>query len=206
MISEEETRRIKAQMIEQVKSIFPEGNREDAIQHIESMDSNELEKFLQRNNLAKSGSEHESKCIFCSIVFGEIESHKIGENKDAIAVLEINPVSRGHTLIIPKKHISSAREIPKSVFSFSGKISKKLEKLNPKEIKAINSSMFGHEIINLIPVYSNENINSKRSRAPEEELEKLQKILEEKRKKIPARKPKAENISEEKLWIPKRTP
>ena len=43
-------------------------------------------------------------CIFCKIVKGEIESIKIWEDKQFLAILDINPYSIGHILVIPKKH------------------------------------------------------------------------------------------------------
>lgn len=43
-------------------------------------------------------------CIFCKIANGEIPSHKVYEDADFLAFLDINPFSMGHTLIIPKKH------------------------------------------------------------------------------------------------------
>lgn len=43
-------------------------------------------------------------CIFCKIAAGQIPSKKIAENDAAIAILDIQPVSAGHTLIIPKQH------------------------------------------------------------------------------------------------------
>ena len=44
-------------------------------------------------------------CIFCKIINGEIPAYKVYEDDDILAFLDINPVSPGHTLIIPKKHI-----------------------------------------------------------------------------------------------------
>jgi histidine triad (HIT) family protein len=44
------------------------------------------------------------ECIFCKIVNKEIPAKIIAENKGAIAFLDVNPVSDGHTIIIPKKH------------------------------------------------------------------------------------------------------
>jgi len=43
-------------------------------------------------------------CIFCQIAAGEIESTKLYETDNVVAILDINPVNPGHTLIIPKKH------------------------------------------------------------------------------------------------------
>ncbi len=43
-------------------------------------------------------------CVFCKIIAGEIPCYKVYENDDVLAFLDINPISPGHTLIIPKKH------------------------------------------------------------------------------------------------------
>ena len=43
-------------------------------------------------------------CIFCAIAAGEIPSFKVYEDELVLAYLDINPVSKGHALVIPKKH------------------------------------------------------------------------------------------------------
>ncbi|MCJ2145784.1 HIT domain-containing protein [Bacillus sp. B19-2] len=45
------------------------------------------------------------KCIFCEIVSQKISSYEVYKNDDVTAFLDINPVTSGHTLIIPNKHI-----------------------------------------------------------------------------------------------------
>lgn len=46
-----------------------------------------------------------SECIFCKIVEGEIPCHKIYETQRIMAFLDINPVAKAHTLVIPKQHV-----------------------------------------------------------------------------------------------------
>ena len=43
-------------------------------------------------------------CVFCAIADGEIPSFKIYEDESVLAYLDINPVAKGHTLVIPKAH------------------------------------------------------------------------------------------------------
>jgi len=43
-------------------------------------------------------------CIFCKIIDGSIPSEKVYEDDDVTAVLDISPVTPGHTLVLPKKH------------------------------------------------------------------------------------------------------
>ena len=48
----------------------------------------------------------ENKCIFCGIVDGSMQSAKIYEDELVVCVLDIFPASKGHVLVIPKKHIA----------------------------------------------------------------------------------------------------
>jgi histidine triad (HIT) family protein len=47
----------------------------------------------------------EDDCIFCGIVEGEVPSHKVYEDENVIAFLDTSPVSKGHTLVVPKEHV-----------------------------------------------------------------------------------------------------
>lgn len=51
-------------------------------------------------------------CIFCKIVAGTIPSHKVYEDTDFMAFLDINPRSPGHTLVIPKAHYRWVWDVP----------------------------------------------------------------------------------------------
>src|SRR5271155_2800634 len=45
-----------------------------------------------------------SGCVFCKIVNGDAPSSKVYEDKNFLAFMDLNPVNKGHVLIIPKKH------------------------------------------------------------------------------------------------------
>lgn len=45
-------------------------------------------------------------CIFCAIVEGELPSHQVGSDHHGYAFLDINPLVRGHTLVIPREHVA----------------------------------------------------------------------------------------------------
>lgn len=210
MIPPEQVEKIKEQLMAHIEKGFPNDKKEFAKNQVQTMDAEQLEAFLKQNNLVKgnqAGAEGPQGCIFCSIVSEQISSNKIGENKDAIAALEINPVSNGHTIIIPKEHVAGKENLPKSVFSLAETISNLIKtKLKPKKIETVSSNFFGHEIINVIPVYDSENIDSARSPAKPEELLELQKTLLEKKKQIASAKPKRTKIKAEKIRLPKRIP
>lgn len=218
MISGEQAKNIKQQLIQQINSTFPEDKKQSAIQQLEAMNNEQLEQFLIQNNLIKAEeglpgqSQAGQQCIFCSIVFGDIQSYKIDENADAIAVLEINPISKGHSLIIPKNHIESQNNLPDTVLELAKKVAKNLKlKLNPqpKEISLANANLFGHEIINVLPVYGNETPQSQRQQAKPEELQELKTLLQTQDKPKPTQvteEIKTEELNPEKLWLPKRIP
>lgn len=50
-------------------------------------------------------------CIFCKIIKGDVPCYKLFENEKVLAFLDINPVSLGHSLVIPKKHFLNIFEI-----------------------------------------------------------------------------------------------
>lgn len=52
-----------------------------------------------------------SDCIFCKIIEGEIPSTKIYENDYVIAIEDINPKAKVHSLVIPKVHVESLNEL-----------------------------------------------------------------------------------------------
>lgn len=131
-----------------------------------------------QNEQFKGFPNQEAKCIFCSIVKGEIPSYEIDKNEDAIAILEINPISKAHTLIVPKQHVSSPEKIPETVLPLAQKITEQIKlKFNPKDIKIFAQVLLGHIIINVLPIYNDENQESKRKKATPEELSEIQREL-----------------------------
>jgi histidine triad (HIT) family protein len=55
-------------------------------------------------------ADHED-CIFCKVLSGEIPSERIYEDDHAIAVMDINPWTRGHAVVFPRKHAENLFEI-----------------------------------------------------------------------------------------------
>lgn len=210
MLSDKEVGNIKQQLISHIESTFSPEQAGSAKKQIESMDSEQLEQFLEKNNMiAKGNSEDASEenspenCVFCSIVSGKIKSVKLDENKNAIAVLEINPISKGHAIIIPRVH---EQKVSERTMSLANKISKKIKKkFKPKSVEIMESKLFGHGIVNILPVYDKENFNSDRKKAKIEDLELVREELERKAPKREKKKVKVEKIQEF-FWLPKRIP
>ena len=75
-------------------------------------------------------------CIFCRIVRGEIPSAKIFETDTVLAFLDINPVSKGHTLVIPKTHYGTFPEMPVDVLAALGETLQKIGKAVKSELNS----------------------------------------------------------------------
>ncbi len=102
-------------------------------------------------------------CIFCKIINGEIPSHKVYEDKHVLAFLDITQGTKGHTLVIPKKHIKNIYDLDEetiiNVFKVVPKISRALKKaFNPIGLNIINNNDKPHQSVfhfhlHLIPRY-----------------------------------------------------
>jgi len=72
-------------------------------------------------------------CIFCKIIKGEISAVKIYEDEKVFAFLELNPLAKGHTLLIPKKHSQDIFDISpedlESIAAAAQKIAIRLRKV-----------------------------------------------------------------------------
>lgn len=65
-------------------------------------------------------------CIFCKIVRGEIPSARVLETKAVLAFMDINPVSKGHTLVIPKDHHATFSELSADLLAQLGEALQKV--------------------------------------------------------------------------------
>ena len=110
----------------------------------------------------------DENCIFCKIAAGEIPSRKIYEDKDLIAIMDLSPTSKGHSLIIPKEHYTNIYDIDEEI---AGKVMKTAKKLATKMTVALNCDGFNllqnngetagqtmfHFHMHLIPRYEGDN-------------------------------------------------
>jgi histidine triad (HIT) family protein len=69
-----------------------------------------------------SDRPHDPHCIFCKIADGAIPAAKVLETAEAVAFLDINPVNRGHTLLVPKAHHAHLSEVPEAVAAAIGSL------------------------------------------------------------------------------------
>lgn len=95
-------------------------------------------------------------CLFCQIISGELPSYKVFEDKKFFALLDIRPVSKGHILLIPKKHHRWVYDVPE--FGAYWESAKKttqviLKKLSPQWIQYVTHGAVPHAHIHIIPRY-----------------------------------------------------
>jgi histidine triad (HIT) family protein len=148
------------------------------------------------------------KPVFRLIADKEIPSVQVDENKSSLAVLDINPISKGHIIIIPKKPIKNIKDLPTPSFSLAKKISKRIEKkLKAQSVEIQTETKFEEVIINIIPIYDKPlNIHSQRSSSSTEELEKIAKLLRPSKKKKVIKIKKKKTTETEILKLPRRIP
>jgi histidine triad (HIT) family protein len=98
--------------------------------------------------------------IFTKIVNGEIPSYKVAEDEDYYAFLDINPLAKGHTLVIPKKEIDYLFDIDSPIYEglwgFTKKVSLAVEKVIP--CQRVGLAVLGLEVphahIHVVPINS----------------------------------------------------
>lgn len=82
-------------------------------------------------------------CVFCNIIEGNIPSAKIYEDDDVLAILDIFQATKGHTLVMPKKHYENILQIPEDDYI---KVMSKVKKIAQVILKAFDAK--GLNILN----------------------------------------------------------
>jgi histidine triad (HIT) family protein len=119
--------------------------------------------------------------IFTRIIQGEIPCHKIAENEKFIAFLDITPVAKGHTLVVPKEEVDYFFDMNDNLLSeinlFAKEVSAKLQRTVP--CRRIGVAIIGLEVphahVHLIPLNTMSDINfsAERLKMSHEELASL---------------------------------
>ena len=119
--------------------------------------------------------------IFSRIIAGEIPCHKIAENEEFFAFLDINPVSVGHTLVVPKKEVDYIFDIDDPMLGRMMAFAKRVAKAQAAAIpcKKVGITVIGLEVphahIHLIPINKESDMYFDRGKMnpSSEELEKV---------------------------------
>jgi len=126
--------------------------------------------------------------IFARIASGEIPSYKIAEDDRFFAFLDINPLVKGHTLVIPKQEIDYLfdmdEEMHKDLWQFAHKVAKAVKQVVPciKVGVAVIGLEVPHAHIHLIPMNTMDDINFSRPKLtfPADEMKQLAKEIADK--------------------------
>ncbi|MDO8564289.1 MAG: HIT family protein [Nanoarchaeota archaeon] len=201
-LTQEQIKELKFQLSQQIQNL-PEEKKQAAQQQIDSLSPDALEYMLKEQT--SSGKSKQS--IFRMIISGDISSTKIEENSSALAVLDINPISKGHTIVIPKKLCATSKEISPEAFALAQTIAERIEKiLNASSVDIQTEKKFGEYIIHIIPSYEEPlTLQSERKESSKEDLEEIaKKIKPEVKEKKPLRVEKVEEKEPEYLPPKKR--
>ncbi len=114
--------------------------------------------------------------IFTKIIRGDIPSYKVAENEDYFAFLDINPNSKGHTLVVPKKEDDKLFDLDEESYlklmHFSYKVAKAIERAVPCE--RVGMTVIGLEVphvhVHLIPLHSMADANFSKKEKLSDEL------------------------------------
>ncbi len=125
--------------------------------------------------------------IFSKIVAGDIPSHKVAETLEYLAFLDVNPLTEGHVLVIPKKEVDYIFDLDSETYvglmMFAQIVAAALKKAIP--CKRIGVSVIGLEVphthIHLIPINSMDDMNFSRPKLSftDEELEAIAEKIKE---------------------------
>ena len=125
-------------------------------------------------------------CLFCKIISGDIPSNTIYEDEIVKVILDINPTSNGHCLIVPKKHYTNIEDIDLETLKYINEVAKKIykklkEKLNCEGLTLVQNNGLGQEVkhyhLHLVPRYTNDEIMMNPNKELLESIEDVMKKL-----------------------------
>lgn len=122
-------------------------------------------------------------CIFCKIINGELPSKTIYEDDLIKIIMNINPATNGHLLVLPKEHYVNLFDLDEKILNHSIKVIKEKiykelkEKLNCEGMTLAQNNELGQEIkhyhIHIIPRYQNDNADFNYDKSKLDDLETI---------------------------------
>ncbi len=106
-----------------------------------------------------SNQRGDRSCIFCSIVAGDAQAHIVHEDDLSMAILDINPLAKGHCLVIPKRHVpwwhDLTEEETDSLFSTARIVARKIMQAFSPDFVCMyaRGRRIPHTHIFLVPTY-----------------------------------------------------
>jgi histidine triad (HIT) family protein len=172
----------------------------DIAKQLQGLDQDEQQKKFQE--LVKDYNPEEQKeiiekltggnqeCPFCSMVEGKIPVKKVYEDQTIMAVLDINPATKGHIIVFPKKHATLLSQVDDNIVGQLFKVANMLStavfdivKAEGTNIVVSNGSAAGqrgpHVVVNVIPRFADDKVSIawNGDKASDEELEELRSAI-----------------------------
>ncbi len=166
--------------LNEISKLPAEKQKEKLASFLKTLSKEQIE-FLQGQN---------NECVFCSVVNGKVPAKKIYEDDKVIALLDIYPASKGHSLVIPKKHYAVTAQMNEEEIAYIFKIANKVASLLFDELKCKGTNLLvyngaaagqrvPHVAVYVVPRYDEDGLNFlwEPKKADDKELETLAKKL-----------------------------
>ena len=141
-------------------------------------------------------------CIFCHIISGKIPAKKVYEDEQCIAILDINPASKGHMLLLPKEHYAIMPQMPDEAIKHISAVTKKLSAAALRGLQSQGTNIFiangaiagqraPHVMIHIIPRYEGDSLTcfeTPEKTLAESDKKQIYTLLSQKFGKIPEQK------------------
>jgi len=136
-----------------------------------------------------------TNCIFCKIVAGEIPSTRVYEDADTLAFMDIGPVIKGHTLVIPKQHFDPITKTPVDVLASLMAVVQKIAQAQMNGLKAdgvnvlnANGTVAGQQVphihFHVVPRFKTDGHHWNWAAKKYDSIEEMKKLAEEMKKAL----------------------
>lgn len=180
-LNEEQIRQIN-----EIAKLSPDEQKSRLQDFLKTLTPDQIE-FLKKQRVVGE------QCPFCLIIEKKIPAKVVYEDEKVLAVLDINPASKGHTLVIPKVHYQYLSQMNDEDIGYVFKIANNLSKVIFEVVKAEGINIFvadgeaagqrvPHTLIHIIPRFKGDNINLswEGKKLSEEEMSDVGKAIKEK--------------------------
>ncbi|MBN2421061.1 HIT domain-containing protein [Candidatus Woesearchaeota archaeon] len=149
------------------------------------------EEDLEKMSPEQIAELQKQNCIFCHIIEGRIPAKKVYEDDKCLAILDINPASKGHMLLVPKEHHVVLQMLEEETIRHLGRITKMLSKTAIRSLGAEGTNIYvasgaiagqkaPHAMIHIIPRNEHDRIacfELPEKSIPDSDLKKMQQIF-----------------------------
>ncbi len=208
MVSDEKVMEIAKAL----QGLSPEEQQDKFNELVQGLSPEEQKEIIEK---LTGGNGGDGGCPFCGMVDGKIPVKKVYEDNKVMAILDINPATKGHVLVFPKKHVALMTQLDEEISGHLFDVANKLSGILFEELGAqgtnvvvSNGAIAGqkapHALINIIPRFEGDKvaISWQGEKAEEDELNEVREKISSRAKNISMSEPKEEKFVEEEPRIP----